>query len=231
MSTKFKMKRKAIQSSYNTKRTKCNTETQYHNMIISKLQEHAATASQGKSNNVWITLEVVLGTLPLDLILKKNLTTQQASLSHTPTITRVYEEKFMRECFLPEDKPCIMQEACECNFIDPHQAFVGCVFMAPDLNLPNTGMCVLCLRKTTQMLFYRIVAGGLQSPNLLQVYGNICGVEGEYHESVMLTVPPHGPVHCMPLPVVAHQRNRYEVYTKDGNKHLKQLNVAYEDFR
>ena len=99
------MKRKAIQSSYNTKRTKCNTETQYHNMIINKLREHAATASQDKSHNIWISLEVVLKTLPLDLILKKNATQQQTALSHTPTITRAYEEKFMRECHLPEDKP------------------------------------------------------------------------------------------------------------------------------
>ena len=83
MSSKLKMKRKAIQSSYNTKRTKCNTETQYHNMIITKLREHAATASQSKNNHVWITLEVVLKTLPLDLILKKNVTAAQLHACQT----------------------------------------------------------------------------------------------------------------------------------------------------
>ena len=91
-------------------------------------------------------------------------------------------------------------------------------------------LCILCLRKATQFLFYRIVVGGLKSKSLLQLYGNYSGVPGEYHESVMLTIPPHGPVHCMPIPVVAHQRNRYEVQIRDNIKHLQQINVGFEDF-
>ena len=46
----------------------------------------------------------------------------------------------------------------------------------------------------------------------------------------MLVVPPSGPVHCMPLPVVAHQRNKYHVVLRDGRRHLRQRNVYVEDF-
>ena len=222
-------KRKLPQSTFSSKRNRCNNEVLYHNIIIEKLKQYAASAKPTK-NNVWMTLEIVLETLPMDILLKKNANVLQNSLTHVPMIPKAYEEKFMRECYLPEDQPCIMEEACECNFIDLQQSFVGVAFVGTDINIQHTGLCVLCLRKTTQMLFYRIVSGGLNSRNLLQMYGNLCGTAGEYHESVMLTVPPQGPVHCMPLPIVAHQRNRYEVHHENEHKILKQINVAYEDF-
>jgi hypothetical protein len=72
----------------------------------------------------------------------------------------------------------------------------------------------------------------MQTTQMIQMYGNIAGVAGEYHESAMLTVPPGGPVHCMPLPVVAHQRNRYYAETgADGVRRIRQRNVYFEDFR
>jgi hypothetical protein len=46
----------------------------------------------------------------------------------------------------------------------------------------------------------------------------------------MLVMPSHGPVHSMPLPVVAHQRNKYYVVLVDGRVRLKQRNVYVEDF-
>ncbi len=58
----------------------------------------------------------------------------------------------------------------------------------------------------------------------------ICDVSGEYHSSAMLVMPSHGPVHSMPLPVVAHQRNKYYVVLVDGRVRLKQRNVYVEDF-
>ena len=51
-------------------------------------------------------------------------------------------------------------------------------------------MCVLCLSKTTQLLFYRVVHQGIQSQVLLQRYGNICNREGEYHPAAMIICPP-----------------------------------------
>jgi hypothetical protein len=46
----------------------------------------------------------------------------------------------------------------------------------------------------------------------------------------MLICPPSAPWHCLPLPIMSHQRNRYRVQIVAGVKHLQQLRVAYEDF-
>ena len=89
---------------------------------------------------------------------------------------------------------------------------------------------MLCLRKSTQILFHRLVTCGQKHSNLAQVYGNISNQEGEYHPSAMLALPPGGAVHCMPFPVVAHQRNRYYVETLHGRRVMHQRNVFYEDF-
>jgi hypothetical protein len=122
-----------------------------------------------------------------------------------------------------------MGEFCECNVIDN---FCGAAFVLPQICAVNPRMCILCIRKTTQLLFYHIVVSGMQTTQMIQMYGNIAGVAGEYHESAMLTVPPGGPVHCMPLPVVAHQRNCYYAETgADGVRRIRQRNVYFEDFR
>jgi hypothetical protein len=147
-----------------------------------------------------------------------------------PLVTRAYEESFMRECMLPEDRPCSLGQFCECNFIDREHEFVGVSFVMPDLRSSDNSMCILCLRKLTQMLFYRLVNGGYKTSHLFQIYGNICDVTGEYHNSAMLVMPKHSAVHSMPLPVVAHQRSKYRVVLRDGKRHLTQLNVYFEDF-
>ena len=198
-------------------------------MILDLLQKHEATAPT-HNDNIWITLEITLDTLPMDIMLKKNSSISAVNLRTIPIITKAQEEKYMRECIYPEDKPCCMQEACECNFIDHGQPFIGVAFVEPQINMVYTGMCILCIRKTMQLMYYRIVAGGLQAHNPLQIYGNLCEIPDEYHESVMLKIPPDGPVHCMPYPIVAHQRNRYSVSVQNGKKILRQINVAFEDF-
>ena len=69
------------------------------------------------------------------------------------------------------------------------------------------------------------------NPNaVIQKHGNICNQNGEYHKSAMLICPPNGPVSCMPIPIVAHQRNQYSVVEKAGVHWIKQHNVYYEDF-
>jgi hypothetical protein len=92
-------------------------------------------------------------------------------------------------------------------------------------------MCILCLRKLTQMLFYRIVNWAYKSLHLAQTYGNICYVPGEYQSSDMLVLPKHCAVHSMPLPVVSHQRNKYKVVLRHGRRHIQQCKVYYEDFQ
>lgn len=193
-----------------------------------KAEEQSADSS---STSVWLALNVVLDNSSFE----KSLMMHDLSSKHTsnvvPLVTRAYEESFMRQCSSETDIPCSMGQYCECNFIDPEHAFVGVAFVMPDLHATENNMCVLCLRKLTQMLFYRIINGGYQSTHLVQTYGNICDVPGEYHSSAMLVMPKNSAVHCMPLPVVAHQRNKYQVVLRDGQRHLKQTNVYYEDFR
>ena len=70
-----------------------------------------------------------------------------------------------------------------------------------------------------------------QVHGVIQRHGNICGVPGEYARECMLICPPTGPLHCMPLPIMSHQRNKYEVRISNGTKQIVQLRVGYEDFQ
>jgi hypothetical protein len=148
-----------------------------------------------------------------------------------PIVTRAYEESYMRECKDAAEKPCIFQSQCECMKIDPLNAFVGVQFDLPDMQTQEHGMCVLCMRKSTHIMFYNLLREGYNVKTVIQKYGNICNQAGEYHPSAMLICPPNGPVHCMPMPIVAHQRNRYSVVTHHGIRYMRQHNVYMEDFQ
>ena len=91
-------------------------------------------------------------------------------------------------------------------------------------------LCVLCSRKTTQKLFYDACYSGTRIQGLIQRYGNLCNQPGEYARDCMLICPPSAQWHCLPLPIMSHQRNRYRVQVVAGIKHLQQLRVSYEDF-
>ena len=199
--------------------------------ILKNYEEQAPDSSAEKdSTSVWIWLSVVLDHSTFEKSLMKHDLSMQQQNNVVPLVTRAYEESYMRECMLPEDKPCSLGQFCECNFIDAGHEFVGVSFVMPDLRAGESNMCILCLRKLTQMLFYRMINGGYKPSNLIQLYGNICDVAGEYHSSAMLVMPRHASVHSMPLPVVAHQRSKYQVVVRDGKRHLTQKNVYYEDF-
>lgn len=182
------------------------------------------------ATSVWLALNVVLDNSTFQKSLLAHDLSSKMHNNSVPVVTRAYEESYMRECAHEHEKACSMGQYCECNFIDPEHAFVGVAFVMPELHAEDLGMCILCLRKLTQMLFYRVQKAGYSSSYLIQAYGNVCDAPGEYHSSAMLIMPPHGPVHCMPLPVVAHQRNKYFVVVKDGRRHLSQRNVYVEDF-
>lgn len=151
-------------------------------------------------------------------------------LEEVPIISKQYEENFMRSCSSSQEKPCISGSECECMFIDPNKPFVCIQFVLPQSTVTSSGLCIICLRKITQLLFHKTIFNGLDPKTCIQKHGNICGEVGEYHASAMLICNPNGPVHCMPLPIVAHQRNRYSVCERAGVKFLKQLNVAESDF-
>ena len=200
--------------------------------ILKEYQDKASDVSaESSSTSVWMALNVVLDHQTFANSLLQHDLSKTESQNVVPLVTRAYEESFMRECMRPEDKPCSLGQYCECNFIDGEHSFVGVAFVMPDLRFADNSMCILCLRKLTQMLFYRLVNGGYQTSHVMQIYGNICDVPGEYHSSAMLVMPKQSAVHSMPLPVVAHQRSKYRVVLRGGKRHLEQVNVAFEDFQ
>ena len=162
----------------------------------------------------------------------------------------------MRET-CPGERQCAMGAKCECMFIDPNAPFIGVEFDLPSddvkTSVHKTGshteskfdskkqesrteskieskLCVLCSRKTTQKLFYDACYSGTRIQGLIQRYGNLCNQPGEYARDCMLICPPSAQWHCLPLPIMSHQRNRYRVQVVAGIKHLQQLRVSYEDF-
>jgi hypothetical protein len=160
-----------------------------------------------------------------------------------PVVTRAYEESYMREVLSGVDEPCIMGSNCECQFIDEHNPFTGVQFTLPVEafsaaataagmveELSSNKLCVLCCRKHTQSLFYEALYNHRAYSACIQLYGNICDCPGEYAKEAMLICPLSGPINNMPLPVVAHQRNRYSVVVHNGVRQLRQHRVAYEDF-
>jgi len=147
-----------------------------------------------------------------------------------PLVTCVYEEHFMRQCIGAHEKPCCMDNQCECMMISKSHPFVGVQFEIPNTEQGSNGMCMLCLRKITTLLFYRTIQEGITVNTQIQRHGNIWNQTDEYHPCVMLICPPNGPVASMPLPIVAHQRNRYEICLVHGVCYLKQVRVGMQDF-
>ena len=148
---------------------------------------------------------------------------------HVPYITRAYEDSFMRERMHPSERLCAKGSNCECMFIDAGNAFTAVEFLLPGEQKPDTPhMCVVCCRAATQQLYYDIVYDKEEFHGCIQRHGNIHGQEGEYALEAMLVMPPHAPPHIMPLPIVAHQRNRYQVQVHSGVRHLKQMRVHFQ---
>jgi hypothetical protein len=130
-----------------------------------------------------------------------------------PIVARAYEESFMREPMAGERK-CVMGTSCEAMVIDKSKPFIAVEFQLPNAT-PSPQMCVLCSRKHTQRLFYDFMYRGTPSTctGVIQRYGVLCDVPGEYRKDKCLIMPPHGPVHCMPYPSVAYQRSHFVVQT------------------
>ena len=131
-----------------------------------------------------------------------------------PVVTRVYEESFMREPMTGERK-CVMGTSCEAMVIDKFKPFIAVEFQLPGKQTETPQMCVLCSRKHTQRLFYEFLyrTTPASCTGVIQRYGVLCDVPGEYAKDACLVMPPHGPVHCMPYPSVAYQRSHFAVQT------------------
>jgi hypothetical protein len=177
-----------------------------------------------------LNLDVILSRVPYKEILENLYGRDEYAAKAVPVVSRAYEESFMREPNKGE-RACASGELCECNFIDPCMPFTAVEFLLPGEDYPqHPQMCVLCCRKVTQKMFYDVLFTGKDVHCVIQRYGNICGVQGEYARECMLVCPPHAPLHCMPRPVMSHQRNKYRVRIANGLKCLDQIRVRHEDF-
>lgn len=148
---------------------------------------------------------------------------------HIPYITRAYEESFMREPMSSSERECAKGKMCECMFLDKSRPFVAVEFLLPGERPGRTpNMCVLCYRSTTQQLYYDVIFDKCDFSGCIQKFGNIHSESGEYALDAMLIAAPTAPVHIMPLPIVSHQRNRYQIYVSSGIKRLKQSKVYFQ---
>ena len=131
-----------------------------------------------------------------------------------PVISRVYEESFMREPTAGERK-CVMGTSCEAMVIDKNKPFIAVEFNLPGKTAEVQQMCVLCSRKHTQRLFYDFLYRSTPASctGVIQRYGVLCNMTGEYQKDACLIMPSHGPVHCMPYPSVTYQRSHFTVQT------------------
>jgi len=192
------------------------------------------SSSRAPATPAELNLDVILSRVPYREILENLYGREQYHQLEVPVITKAFEEAYLREPMPHSDeRPCVSGDLCECMFIDPCMPFVGVEFLLPSEAITRPAasqFCVLCSRKVTQKLFYDVLLTGKDVHGLIQRYGNLCNVPGEYARECMLICPPHAPLHCMPLPVMSHQRNKYRVKISSGVKHLEQLRVRYEDF-
>jgi hypothetical protein len=182
---------------------------------------------------IHLSLHSLISRMPFKEMMNQMFVDDMSSVKVVPIVTKAFEESFLREPMLAHEKPCVCGENCEFNFIDPMYPFVGVEFKLHKDTVAgeDAAMCVLCSRKLTQELFYKMVYTGEKFLGFIQRYGNLCQQPGEYAREAVLVCPSGGPVSNMPLPIVSHQRHKYSVIMQHGVKYLKQHNVAFEDFQ
>lgn len=206
-------------------------ESQGRPSLLSQIQNKLNAPGPNKPTER-IQIDNVINTIPYKDIISNVFENSQNLTVHVPIVTRAYEESFMRECEEGQERACVNGDMCECMFIDHGNQFVGVEFLLPHEPPGETPKpCVLCQRQMTQKLYFDIMYDGKNFNIPIQKYGNIFNQSGEYAREVMLSCPANGPLHCMPYPIVAHQRNRYTVHSQHGFRSLKQHNVFPEDYQ
>jgi hypothetical protein len=220
-----------------------NANPDYDDSIIGTIKRQINNSRFAPATPEELQLDHVLSSVPYrDMLESLFGTITSGPPPNLPIITKAYEEAYMREAG-PGERQCAMGSKCECMYIDYNAPFIAVQFDLPN-ELPTElssdsaeqqtkqepKLCVLCSRKTTQKLFYDACYSGKRVLGLIQRYGNLCNQPDEYARECMLICPPSAPWHCLPLPIMSHQRNRYRVQIVAGVKHLQQLRVSHEDF-
>ena len=202
-----------------------------HDIINLQDREDTLKCEEDDCTPIHLSLHSLISRVPFKEMMQQMFSDDMDSAIVVPIVTKAYEESFLREPMLSHENPCVCGDNCEFNFIDPMHPFVGVEFRLQQVDELGPTMCVLCSRKLTQELFYKMVYSGERFLGFIQRYGNLCQQSGEYAREAVLVCPKEGPVCNMPLPIVSHQRHRYSVFMQHGVKYLKQHNVAYEDFQ
>lgn len=157
-------------------------------------------------------------------------TKQIVYTSEIRSVSKSYEDTYLRQSVSAGERECVRGGHCECMFIDSAQPFVGVEYLLPweSAKEAGNGMCLPCIRAATQALFYDILHSGLKINGLVQKFYNEHSSEGEYRLSAMLFCPPSGPVHNLPMPVMRHQRNFYKVNVKNCVHFMEQVGVDFQ---
>ena len=206
-------------------------------MIESNIQENIINISTQQSRVQYMT-NIVANNLILIMSKSKFIDVLSGSDTNNNCImtndihcvSKVYEDTYLRQAIGQDEKTCINGNECECMFIDPSMPFVGVEYKLPwdNTSKTNNGMCLPCLRATTQILFYDIMHSGKKVPGLIQRFYNDHSKEGEYSISSLIICPPCGPVNNLPFPIVRHQRNCYMVYEDNKIRYMKQVGVDFQ---
>jgi hypothetical protein len=207
------------------------TDTNEHHIISMRSTDAAVRVPEEVCSPIHLSLHSLISRVPFKEMMQQMFADEMVSTKVVPIVTKAYEESFLREPMFSHETPCVCGDNCEFNFIDPMHPFIGVGFKLQQVDDNGATMCVLCSRKLTQELFYKMVYSGERFLGFIQRYGNLCQQPGEYAREAVLVCPKDGPVCNMPLPIVAHQRHRYSVFMQHGVKYLKQHHVAYEDFQ
>lgn len=148
----------------------------------------SSSSSEGDgSDGEELNLDSIISRAPFKSMMQELFSDDSLVPPPIPVITKSYEESYMREPVSTEERPCVMDTKCECNIMFKEDGFVAVEMLLPNEKLSSSSdrqMCVLCLRKATQSLYYELIYSGIPYRGVIQKYGVICGQPFEYAKEV-----------------------------------------------
>jgi len=180
-------------------------------------------------NGMTQNLEQIVSSTNYRSVLKSDKSDKVTYTNDIKFVSKSYEDTYLRQPISADEKKCVRGNECECMHIDPSQKFIGVEYILPwETDKKTNGMCLPCVRATTQILFYDIVHSGAIVNGIIQRFYNKHSIPGEYKLSNMLICPPNGPIENLPMPILRHQRNLYTVHNDNNIYHMTQTNVDFQ---
>lgn len=213
-----------------------HADTKYRNEIRSTIERSGVSAPERETqiqsmvHQVSKNMHNIIEMTDYKSVLQGVNTKQIIYTSDIRSVSKAYEDTYLRQPVAAGERECIRGGYCECMCIDASQPFVGVEYLLPweGVKEAGNGMCLPCIRAATQALFYDILHSGLKISGLVQKFYNEHSREGEYRLSAMLFCPPSGPVQNLPMPVMRHQRNFYKVSVKNNVHFMEQVGVDFQ---